>query len=143
VNLDVLRQDVAHRQPDIRSMPVAEVLAWTYKLGGIDFVTRLRGAFAIAVWDKDEGRLILAIDPLGIKSLYWSRQGTTLGFAPQRRCGSRLARVPRDRPRFRGPVLFVQRGASARVDLSQHPGTVASPAPGAPAGPTARKGDFT
>src|SRR5579862_3187105 len=62
-------------------MPVAELTARLYIKEGADFLTRLNGAFSIALWDEREERLLLAIDPLGIKSLYWRRDGRRLLFA--------------------------------------------------------------
>ncbi len=44
---------------------------------------RLRGQFAIALWDERERRLVLARDRFGICPLYWSRQGDWLLFASE------------------------------------------------------------
>jgi asparagine synthase (glutamine-hydrolysing) len=58
-----------------------EALAWLYTLDGIEFVQRLEGAFAISLWDEKEQRLLLAIDPLGIKTLYFTKEGSKLSFS--------------------------------------------------------------
>lgn len=44
---------------------------------------RLRGQFAIALWDERQRRLVLACDRFGICPLYWSRQGDWLLFASE------------------------------------------------------------
>src|SRR5688572_20908651 len=49
-----------------------EVLAHLYEEHGPRFVERLRGMFAIAVWDAPRRRLVLARDPFGIKPLYYA-----------------------------------------------------------------------
>ncbi|MFA6002959.1 MAG: asparagine synthase (glutamine-hydrolyzing) [Elusimicrobiota bacterium] len=46
---------------------------------------RLRGMFAIAVWDRDRGRLTLARDPLGVKPLYYRFDGKSLVFSSELR----------------------------------------------------------
>ncbi len=38
------------------------------------YLNRLNGIFAFALWDKTEGRVIIARDPIGVVPLYW---GTT------------------------------------------------------------------
>jgi asparagine synthase (glutamine-hydrolysing) len=60
---------------------VAELLARLYLKEGADFLKRLNGGFSIALWDENTERLLLAIDPMGIKSLYWRREGRQLLFA--------------------------------------------------------------
>ena len=45
--------------------------------------SRLRGMFAIAVWNKAEKRLVLARDRMGIKPLYISRVGEELFFGSE------------------------------------------------------------
>jgi len=44
---------------------------------------RLRGQFAIALWDQRRGRLVLGRDRFGICPLYWTRQGDWLLFASE------------------------------------------------------------
>jgi asparagine synthase (glutamine-hydrolysing) len=44
---------------------------------------RLRGQFALALWDERGRRLLLARDRFGICPLYWSRQGDWLLFASE------------------------------------------------------------
>ncbi len=60
---------------------VAELLARLYLRDGPEFLKRLNGGFSIALWDERSERLLLAIDPMGIKSLYWRREGRRLLFA--------------------------------------------------------------
>ena len=44
---------------------------------------RLRGQFALALWDERRHRLVLARDRFGICPLYWTRQGEWLLFASE------------------------------------------------------------
>jgi asparagine synthase (glutamine-hydrolysing) len=44
---------------------------------------RLRGQFAIALWDERRRRLVLGRDRFGICPLYWTRQGNWLLFASE------------------------------------------------------------
>ncbi len=63
-----------------------EVLLHGYEQWGEGLLERLRGMFAIAVWDAGERRLLLARDRFGIKPLYWTikRSGApVLGFASE------------------------------------------------------------
>ncbi|MEW6166159.1 MAG: N-acetylglutaminylglutamine amidotransferase [Pseudomonadota bacterium] len=58
-----------------------EVLLKAYHRWGPDFVQRLHGMFAFAIWERDSGRVLLGRDRLGIKPLYWTRRGERLRFA--------------------------------------------------------------
>lgn len=58
-----------------------EVIIKAYAAWGSACVERLDGMFAFAVWDNHNQRLFLARDRLGIKPLYYSRNGQTLRFA--------------------------------------------------------------
>jgi asparagine synthase (glutamine-hydrolysing) len=53
--------------------------------GGSCF-SRLRGMFAIAIWVRSEGRLILARDRMGIKPLYYCVQGGEIYFGSELKC---------------------------------------------------------
>jgi asparagine synthase (glutamine-hydrolysing) len=56
-----------------------EVLLEGFALWGPEFLGRLNGMFAIAVFDRETGTLMLARDRAGIKPLYvWNRNGTLL-----------------------------------------------------------------
>jgi len=79
----------------VAAMPVAEMMIRLYARQGADFVKSLHGGFSIALWDEGQQRLVLAIDRLGIKSLYWCREDARLLFAA--RAGAVRA-VRRERP---------------------------------------------
>ena len=60
-----------------------EVIVHAYEQWGVDGFSRLRGMFAIALWDRQERALILARDPLGKKPLYLTSQGKRHAFASE------------------------------------------------------------
>src|SRR5262245_26834301 len=62
-----------------------EVLVHAYEEWGTAFAERLRGMFAVAIWDAGERRLVLARDRFGIKPLYYRVEGDALEFASELR----------------------------------------------------------
>jgi asparagine synthase (glutamine-hydrolysing) len=60
-----------------------EVLVHLYEEHGDAFLERLRGMFAIALWDEREQRLLLARDRFGIKPLYYRHLDGDLSFASE------------------------------------------------------------
>ncbi|MGH2921774.1 MAG: asparagine synthase (glutamine-hydrolyzing), partial [Gaiellaceae bacterium] len=54
-----------------------------YEEHGPRFADRLRGMFAVAVWDAKRKRLVIARDRFGIKPLYYSVTGESLSFASE------------------------------------------------------------
>src|SRR5712692_10410567 len=81
LNQRELSEYLASRNLATRQMSFAELLAWLYLVDGPGFVQRLDGAFSVALWDEREQRLLLAIDRLGLRSIYWRREGDRLLFA--------------------------------------------------------------
>jgi asparagine synthase (glutamine-hydrolysing) len=58
-----------------------EVLLKAYHRWGDAFVERLYGMFALCLFERDTGRVVLARDRLGIKPLYLAENGDRLRFA--------------------------------------------------------------
>ncbi|TVO72434.1 asparagine synthase (glutamine-hydrolyzing) [Sedimenticola selenatireducens] len=60
-----------------------EVILRAFQRWGASCISRLRGMFAVAIWDSIEQRLFLARDRFGIKPLYWARTTDGLFFASE------------------------------------------------------------
>jgi asparagine synthase (glutamine-hydrolysing) len=60
-----------------------EVIVHGFEAWGIDVLQRLRGMFAIGIWDERERTLWLARDRIGIKPLYWTLHHGHLNFASE------------------------------------------------------------
>lgn len=60
-----------------------EVIVHLYEEEGPDCVRRLRGMFAIAIWDGRHGRLFLSRDRVGKKPVYYAVVNDTLYFASE------------------------------------------------------------
>ncbi|HEB59185.1 MAG TPA: N-acetylglutaminylglutamine amidotransferase [Gammaproteobacteria bacterium] len=80
-NYRELRAELIARGFGFRSEGDTEVVLRAYEAWGDDFVTRLYGMFAIALWDRRQRRLLLARDRFGIKPLYYSQTRDRFRFA--------------------------------------------------------------
>ena len=60
-----------------------EVVIEAFNKWGVDFVNRLNGMFAIAIYDTVEGHLFLYRDRIGIKPLYYYWDGENFLFASE------------------------------------------------------------
>jgi asparagine synthase (glutamine-hydrolysing) len=68
----------------LRGRSDTEVLIEGFARWGIaETLAQCEGMFALALWDRQRRRLTLARDRLGIKPLYWSRQGGLFLFASE------------------------------------------------------------
>ena len=64
-------------------MSQEELLLFSFLIRGVDFAKTLRGAFSIAILDEGHKTLYLFRDPLGLRPLFYSQNGTTLVFASE------------------------------------------------------------
>jgi asparagine synthase (glutamine-hydrolysing) len=67
-----LRAELKARGHRLRTGSDCETMIHLYEDEGLDFVHRLRGMFAFALWDGPRRRLVLGRDRLGEKPLYFS-----------------------------------------------------------------------
>lgn len=70
-------------QYEFKSTCDTEVLIAAYLEWGIDFVTKLNGMFAIALFDRDTNELFLIRDRIGKKPLYYWYEDQNLVFASE------------------------------------------------------------
>ena len=82
-NYQELRDALIARGHTFVSHSDTEVMLHLFAEEGASMVTRLRGMFAIAIWDAEKKRLFLARDPYGIKPLYYADDGGTVRIASQ------------------------------------------------------------
>jgi asparagine synthase (glutamine-hydrolysing) len=94
-NYEDLRAELEARGHRFRSRSDTETIIHAYEEFGTAFVDRLRGMFAIAIWDTRKRSLILARDRLGEKPLYYRVDGSELWFASEIR-GLLVAGAPRE-----------------------------------------------
>src|SRR4051812_34652978 len=82
-NYRELRRELEGRGHRFATASDTEVLVHLYEEHGDGFLERLRGMFAVALWDARERRLLLARDRFGIKPLYYGFDRGALTFASE------------------------------------------------------------
>ena len=82
-NFQELRRELEAKGYVFRSHSDTETIVHGYAAWGERVFTRLRGMFAIALWDRTERRLILARDRVGKKPLYYAHLEDFLVFGSE------------------------------------------------------------
>jgi asparagine synthase (glutamine-hydrolysing) len=82
-NFQALRRELQERGHSIRTQSDIEVLVHAYEEWGVEFLTRLRGMFALALWDGRTRTLVAARDRAGEKPLYWTKTARGLLLASE------------------------------------------------------------
>ncbi len=82
-NYSALNDQLERAGHRIRTRSDTETLVHAYEEWGLGFAERLRGMFAVAIWDARRGRLVLTRDRFGIKPLYYRDVDGELSFASE------------------------------------------------------------
>jgi asparagine synthase (glutamine-hydrolysing) len=113
-NFEVLRREIGNESEAWSSNTDTEVVLRAYAKWGVDAFRKMRGMFAVAIWDDARQKLVLARDPLGIKPLYYFDTKEQFVFASELRAVLASGLAPR-------------RLSSAGVDSYLATGSVQSP----------------
>jgi asparagine synthase (glutamine-hydrolysing) len=113
-NYRELRSELQAKGYHFKTHSDSEVLLHLYDAEGDDFVLRLNGMFAFALWDARRRRLLIGRDRLGVKPLYLMQDAQGLAFSTEAKA---LLALPGVRP-------ALNRGAVASY---LHLGYVAAP----------------
>ncbi|MFE9655066.1 asparagine synthetase B family protein [Micromonospora sp. NPDC006431] len=93
-----LRAELTRLGYTFDSVSDTEVVLAAFRQWGEEAVHRLRGEYAFVVVERASGRAYLARDPLGVKSLYWSRSPGCLHLASEVKAlvghGAPISEVP-------------------------------------------------
>ena len=96
-NFRELRRELEAEGDTFATESDTEVILHLYHRHGAAGFSRLRGMYALALWDEARRGLLLARDPFGIKPLYLADDGATVRVASQVKAllaGGRVARTP-------------------------------------------------
>lgn len=78
-----LREELKKQGYFFKTNSDIEVIAFLYEKYGIDFVNRLNGMYAISLYDQNKGEFFLIRDRLGVKPIYFYRNGNEFVYASE------------------------------------------------------------
>ncbi|GGO08932.1 asparagine synthetase B [Microbispora rosea subsp. aerata] len=109
-NFRELRAELERRGHRFRTRSDTEVVLEAYLEWGEDFVSRLNGMYAFAVWDARREELLLVRDRMGIKPLYYypTPHGVLFGSEPKAILANPLAERVVDADGLREILAFVK-----------------------------------
>jgi asparagine synthase (glutamine-hydrolysing) len=82
-NFTELRSMLAAKGHSFRTQSDTETIVHLYEELGVNCFDRLRGMFAIAIWDRPRRRLVLARDRIGKKPLFYAYDGRHFVFGSE------------------------------------------------------------
>lgn len=95
-NYPELRHELIQRGHRFSSRSDTEAIVHLYEEYGEDSVARLRGMFAIALWDSRQRKLLLARDRVGKKPLFYSANDKRILFGSELKALLAADALPRD-----------------------------------------------
>ncbi|WP_204072942.1 asparagine synthase (glutamine-hydrolyzing) [Planotetraspora phitsanulokensis] len=109
-NFHELRDELKQRGHRFRTASDTEVVLEAYLEWGEDFVSRLNGMYAFAIWDTRREELLLVRDRMGIKPLYYypTPTGVLFGSEPKAILANPLVRPVVDADGLRELLAFVK-----------------------------------
>ena len=99
-NFQALRNSLLAKGHIFKSYSDTEVLVHLYEEHGLDFISKLRGMYAFALFDKKNNKVMIARDRVGIKPLFYSFINNSLIF------GSEIKEIKK----ISGPLTLNNRG---------------------------------
>lgn len=93
-NFPELRSDLVARGHVFRTNSDTEAIVHLYEEYGDRCFERLRGMFALAIWDGRKQRLVLARDRVGIKPLFYGLGDDGIVFGSELKCVVNSGKVP-------------------------------------------------
>lgn len=78
-----LKEDLLAKNHKFKTHSDTEVIVHLYEEYGPEFITKLNGQFAIAIWDKTKKELFLARDRVGIRPLFYTTINDAFVFASE------------------------------------------------------------
>ena len=95
-NFVELRETLIKQGHRFSSQADSEVILHGYEEWGDDCLQHLRGMFALALWDRNQQRLLVARDRLGIKPLYYYHRSGRFAFASEIKGLLAIPEIPRE-----------------------------------------------
>lgn len=95
-NYQDVRKDLLGKGHVFATQTDTEVIVHAYEEYGVDFLSRLRGMFAFAIWDDAKKQLLVARDRVGIKPLYYYTTDKCVIFASEMKAILCDPTVPRE-----------------------------------------------
>src|SRR4030095_9566018 len=95
-NYQELRTELEAKGHRFQSVSDTETIIHLYEEEGVDVVKRLKGIFALALWDERNRQLLIARDHLGVKPLYYSELPEGVVFASELKSLLFFPEIPRD-----------------------------------------------